>query len=258
MDNAEAITARAVQFAKDNCKEITRRAIAGFSQESDPVSIFMAGSPGAGKTEASKKLLKNHGDILRIDADELREHFRECGYDGKNSHLFQKAATRLVHEIHDAALKSRISFLLDGTFAGESMARQNIERSLKRDRDVFVLFVYQSPLIAWNFVQKHEKVEGRRIQPQDFAEKFCASREVVNKMKAEFGNKIELSLVQKNIDGTNKIFKESIQRIDDHISEKYTEDQILAEIEKSESRNGKESGYAGRHIPLDCPEQAGQ
>ncbi len=162
------------------------------------------------------KLLKNHGDILRIDADELREHFRECGYDGKNSHLFQKAATRLVHEIHDAALKSKISFLLDGTFAGEPMARQNIQRSLKRNRDVFVLFVYQSPFIAWNFVQKREKLEGRRILPQDFAEKFCAS-------------------------------------IDDHIPEKYTEDQILAEIEKSESQNGKESGYAGRHIPLDCP-----
>ena len=238
MDDAEEITARAVQFAKDKRKEITRQALAELSQESNPVSIFMAGSPGAGKTETSKELLRAIDQILRIDADELREHFRECGYDGKNSHLFQKAATRLVHEIHDAALKSRISFLLDGTFASESMARQNIERSVKRNRDVFVLFVYQSPLIAWNFVQKREKVEGRRIRPQDFAEKFCASREVVNKMKAEFGNKIELSLIQKNIDGANKFFEKNIQRIDDHVPEKYTADQILTEIEKSGSQDG--------------------
>ena len=238
MDNAEEISARAQQFAKDNRKEITKQEIAGFPLESNSISIFMAGSPGAGKTEASKRLLKNHGRILRIDPDELRKLFKECGYDGKNSHLFQRAATILVHEIHNAALKNNISFLLDGTFASESMARQNIERSLKRNRAVFILFVYQSPLAAWYFVQKRERVEGRRIRLQDFAEKFCASREVVNTMKAEFGNKIELSLVQKNIDGTNKFFKESIQRIDDYISEKYTEQQILDEIKKSESQNG--------------------
>ncbi len=190
----------------------------------------MAGSPGAGKTETSKRLLQHTDNILRIDADELRCHFAHCGYIGTNSHLFQKSASNLVHAVHDAALKNNISFLLDGTFADENMARKNIERSLKRRRAVFIIFVYQPPQKAWYFVQKREKVEGRRIRPEDFAKKFCAVQAVVNKMKAEFGSGITLSLLHKNIDGTNKFYKKNIDRIEDHIVEKYSEEQILNEI----------------------------
>ncbi len=64
-----------------------------------------------------------------------------------------------------------------------------IERSLKRGRGIFIFFVYQSSQEAWRFVQRREKVEGRHIRPEDFAEKFCESQRVVNKMKSEFGKK---------------------------------------------------------------------
>lgn len=178
-------------------------------------------------------MLKNKGHILRIDADELRCHFGEFGYDGTNSHFFQKPATKLVHTIHNAALGRKISFLLDGTFADEKMAKQNIERSLQRKRSVFILFVYQFPQAAWKFVQEREIVEGRRIRAEDFAKKFCDSRKVVNRMKAEFGKEITLMLLQKSIDGTDKMFKKSIERIDDHIPEKYNEEKILREINAS-------------------------
>ncbi len=36
--------------------------------------------------------------------------------------------------------------------------------------------------------------------------------------------------MQKHIDGTNKFYKKSIERIEDHIAEKYSEEQILKEI----------------------------
>lgn len=222
---------RAQQYAKKNRQSISKQKINPFYEEANPVSIFMAGSPGAGKTETSKRLVENIGNLLRIDADELRDHFRECGYQGSNSHLFQLATTTLVHKIHDDSLKKKISFLLDGTFANENMARLNIERSVKRKRAIFILFVYQLPMSAWNFVQQREIVEGRRIQPEDFASKFCASRKVANKMKKEFGHKIVLSLLCKNIDGTNKFYKKSVACIDHHIPEKYTEEKIMAEIQ---------------------------
>ena len=224
------ISERAFRYAKQHAKEIVERETREFSPEENPVSSFMAGSPGAGKTETSKSLLENTDSILRIDADDLRSYFKGCGYHGSNSHLFQKAATKLVHEIHDAALRKRISFLLDGTFSNEKTAKENIERSLKRNRPVFILFVYQSPRIAWDFVQKREIVEGRRIRKEDFAEKFCASREVVNKMKKEFGSQITVRLICKNLDGTEKFYKKNVERIDDHIPERYDKDQILDEI----------------------------
>jgi len=231
VDDESVLRQRADDFARANAKQIAADFLADFCPAETPVSTFMAGSPGAGKTEFSKRFLHDSDNVARIDTDELRDHFAVCGYDGANSHLFQKAATRLVHAVHDLALKRKISFLLDGTFANEGIARQNIERSLKRGRDVFVMFIYQSPQIAWDFVQRREEVEGRRIFADNFAQKFCASYAVVNQMKAEFGDKITLSLVVKNIDNIgNRHYHESIQRLDDHIPERYNAEEILALI----------------------------
>lgn len=224
------LTAQAIEFVKLHRKEIVRDALNGFTPNTTPISAFMAGSPGAGKTETSKRLLQNTENVLRIDADELRDLFKPCGYTGTNSHLFQRPASRLVHEIHDAALKSDIGFLLDGTFASINIARQNIERSLKRNRMVVIIFVYQSPSEAWNFVQKRERAEGRRVRAEDFASKFYAAQVVVNKIKAEFGDRVTLALVQKNLTGGDRFYQRSVDRIDDHIAERYTDEQILDAI----------------------------
>lgn len=54
-----------------------------------PISVFMAGSPGAGKTEFSKRLLeildKNRPKVVRMDGDELRKYLP--GYTGGNSKI---------------------------------------------------------------------------------------------------------------------------------------------------------------------------
>lgn len=224
------IARRADEFVKIHRKQIAREVTEGFAPEESPVSIFMAGSPGAGKTETSIRLLLNTANLLRIDADELREYFKVCGYNGANSHLFQKAASNLAHEIHNFAIKKEFGFLLDGTFATENVARLNIERSSKRGRPIVIVFVYQSPQIAWDFVSHREAIEGRRIRPQDFAAKFCVSWAVANKMKAEFGDKVMLTLVYKNPDDSNKYYRNDIARIDDHVSERFDEAQILKAI----------------------------
>ena len=182
----------ALDYARTNKKVIARRLTnpAIYLPEGNPVSVFMAGSPGAGKTEASLELLKSLGDspVIRIDPDELRN---ECsGYSGANAWLFQKAVSVLVDKIHDMALEQRQSFLLDGTLSHYDVARKNMQRSLNRERTVQILYVYQEPRLAWNFVQAREAAEGRRIQPEHFIEQYFAAREVVNRLKAEFGKDI--------------------------------------------------------------------
>ena len=125
-DKEEEIKLKAISFAKANkvaiAKELTDKTI--FTPEADPVSVFMAGSPGAGKTEASKSLLEslseNHSMVLRIDPDELRCRFED--YSGDNSWLFQGAISLLVEKIHDLALKQKQSFLLDGTLSKYEIA----------------------------------------------------------------------------------------------------------------------------------------
>ncbi len=203
-------------------KEIT--CIDIYLPEANPVSVFMAGSPGAGKTESSKNLIKkfskNENSILRIDPDELRP--RIPGYTGDNSYLFHGAVSILVSRIHDLALKNKQSFVFDGTFSKIIMARENINRSLKRDRFVQIFYVYQDPIQAWNFVQKREIIEGRKIHKEHFIIQYFAARDTVNLLKKEFGSQIKVDLLVKNIDGSDRLYKENIDVIDNYVEESYT------------------------------------
>ncbi len=221
------IEQEALDYARAQKRAIAKRLTDPeiYLPEENPVSVFMAGSPGAGKTEASIELLNKIGTpVIRIDPDELRE---ECpGYSGENAWLFQKAVSVLVDRIHDAALEQRQSFLLDGTLSRYDVARKNIERSLKRKRTVQILYVYQEPRLAWAFVQAREAAEGRRIRPEHFAEQYFAAREVVNRLKREFGKAIDVDLLLKNNDNSQRLYRAGIDQIDNHIPEKYSRSDV--------------------------------
>ena len=213
----------AVEFAKKNrtrlARELTDPAL--FPPEDQPVSVFMAGSPGAGKTEASVELITSRGGaVLRIDPDEIRE--RIPAYTGANASLFQAAVIRIVEAVLDKAYRQNQSFILDGTFASHTVAERNIARALKRGRVVQVLYVYQEPKQAWRFVRAREAAEGRRIEPETFVEQYFAAREVVNAMKRKFGHDLAVDLLMKNNDGTNRFFRAGVDLIDKHIPEKYS------------------------------------
>lgn len=224
----------AIEFARKNKKQIAKRLtnVEIYIPEQKPVSVFMAGSPGAGKTEASKVLIEQFreetGQILRIDPDELRSEFDQ--YTGDNSWLFQSGASILVDKIHDLALEQNQSFILDGTLSNYERAEKNINRSLKRERTVQILYVYQNPQLAWEFVKARELKERRRILPNQFIDQYFAAREVVNGLKNTFQADIKVDLLFKNIDGTNRLYQAGISNIDSYVSEKYTRNDIEAII----------------------------
>lgn len=225
LTNQEArIEQEAMEFARAQKKAIAKRLtdISKFLPDRNPVSVFMAGSPGAGKTEASVELLKetDGNAVIRIDPDELRSLFP--GYTGGNAWLFQKAVSILVDRIHDEALIQSQNFLLDGTLSHYDVAKRNIDRSLKHERRVQILYVYQEPRLAWEFVQAREAQEGRRIRPETFIDQYFAARDVVNRLKLEFGRNISVDLLLKNNDNSHRLYQAGIDQIDHHIPEKYT------------------------------------
>lgn len=229
MTEAETrIADEAVGFAKANRRAIARRLTdeSIYTTESEPVSVFMAGSPGAGKTEASIELIERFTGwpILRIDPDELRAEFP--GYDGNNAWLFQNAVARLVDAVLDQAFRKDLSFILDGTFASYEVARKNLERSLDRGRQVQVLYVYQDPMLAWGFVQAREAAEGRRIRPEHFVQQYFGAREAVNRLKAEFGTDVHVDLLMKNNDNSDRFYRAGVDRIDSHIPERVTRPEL--------------------------------
>lgn len=229
-DDAE-IVERAKVYARTLAKELVPEMTNTdmYPPDLNPVSVFMAGSPGAGKTEASKALLNDiEGEDRKtvcIDPDELRNLFPE--YFGDNAALFQPAISILVDKIHDRILKNAQNFLLDGTLSHYRIAKSNIERSLKRGRFVQILYVYQEPAMAWEFVKIREKLEGRRILPGHFIEQYFAARKVVNQLKLDFGRDIVVTVLLKNLDGSDKVYRASVDNIDNHIPEKYSESDLL-------------------------------
>jgi UDP-N-acetylglucosamine kinase len=233
MQGGEAIQEEALEFAKKNKKPIAKRLTDKkiYPPDKHPVSVFMAGSPGAGKTEASKELLETlTGDdcrsILRIDPDELREELP--GYNGRNSNLFQGATSILVEKMHDYALQNSQSFILDGTLARYEVAERNVERSLAKGRPVQILYVYQKPELAWDFVQARAKLDGRHVPPDQFVEQYFGARETVNRLKLKFRASVKVDLLLKNTDGSNRSSKVGVDQIDYHIPENYDRDQVLA------------------------------
>ncbi|KAA0963084.1 zeta toxin family protein [Pseudomonas sp. ANT_H12B] len=229
----------ALLFAKANkkriAKEFTNPAV--YLSEQSPVSVFMSGCAGAGKTEAAieliDELVANTGvRTMRIDPDDLRNHFE--GYIGTNSWMYQRAASILVDKIHDMALDQSQSFVLDGTLCNLEKADLNITRSLRKSRQCVIMFVYQKPELAWRFVQARERQEGRRIPPEIFVEQFFLAKDVVNALKDKFGNRLLVNLLIKNTDASLKSYKEDIHLIEDGLHDGYDRQSLLRYIKAGE------------------------
>ena len=227
-EDEEKIAKKAVKFVNKNKAMIIERFASplNFIPDNFPITIFMAGSPGAGKTEFSKDLVETlKNKAVRIDADDLREIFEE--YNGANAHIFQNAVSVGVDILYRHCLKNNLSVVFDGTFAHKRVV-ENIQRSLDLNRDVEIYFIYQEPVVAWNFTQKREMVEHRRITKEAFIKTFLGARDNVNMVKKYFKDRIILSLFIKDI--TNlKIEKEFInikKEIDSYLGKIYNYEQL--------------------------------
>lgn len=227
----QKISDDACDFVRTNKKEIIKKfAGENFPSVEHPISIFMAGSPGAGKTEFSKSLIQTLQSqmqaepIVRIDGDEIRNTLP--GYTGANSYLFQRAISIGVSKLHDYTLEKRKNFVLDGTFSHIEKARENIRRSLRAGRKVIVVYIYQDPLISWKFTQKREATEGRSIPKNIFIEQFFAAKEVTQTIKDEFGDQVDVWLIERNLEKNDLKRYVNVTKIDNHVTVPYCKKQL--------------------------------
>lgn len=203
-----------------------------YLSETRPTTLFMAGSPGAGKTEISRILIKRFNQKpVRIDADEIRAI---CpGYDGANSSVFQDAANKGVNILYDYCLENSFSAILDGTFAyADHIA--NIERSLQRGRFVNIWFVYQDPIQAWKITKARENEQGRVVPMDVFIRSYFGSQNNVNEAKVKFGEAIQLNFILKNFEEGEKNLgklKANIIKVDSYIPKSYTESELRLALE---------------------------
>lgn len=127
-----------------------------------------------------------------------------------------------------SALSAKEQAILDSTFSHYKKALQNVTRSLQRERLVHMIYVYQDPVIAWDFVRAREFIEGRRIQQDTFITRYFGARDVVQKIKNEFRNEISLEVLIKDRDNSTRSRQLNVFEIHDVVDERYTQEQLTA------------------------------
>lgn len=202
----------------------------------NPVIAFMAGSPGAGKTEFVKSFIEldHQGSLGKqqfavIDPDTVRDYLP--GYTGSNSYLFQNAVSIAVDKLFRCVLANRQNAVIDGTFANYKKAHENVEKALAAENKVAIFYIFQHPAVAWDFTQKREAVEGRRIRKEDFFDKFITAQISAQRIKNQFKEKVQLNVILKDYKDTqyNKRVAEvfiDVTDIAEHTKFEYTKESI--------------------------------
>jgi predicted ABC-type ATPase len=216
------------EWAKANKKTFANKLIksSGVEAKKHPSAIFMAGLPGAGKTEFTKRLIENSTlTVVRIDMDEIASQIDT--YTPDRADKYRAAATTLLNEVFSRSMKRRMDFIMDGTFSS-ARALNNIKSALNRGYSVKVVYIHQDPKLAWNFTQAREKVEHRAIKFDGFIESYG---KIINNVKGITGSEytnVVLDIVIKNKDNTVGIWHENIkaQDIDSFVKVIYNESEL--------------------------------
>ena len=223
----------AIQFIKKN-KRLLIKTFANekiFKPALRPMSLFMAGSPGAGKTEYSKAIIKFFNyPIVCIDADDIRNIIPQ--YDKTNAYQVQRAAALGVDILHSHALKKKLHFILDATFANYKISSVNVKRSLQKAREVTVFYVYQDPFIAWEFTKEREKLEGRHVPKKVFIDAVFNAKVNIKRIKQEFGKQVIVFMVRKDYrNNTEQQWGDvTRQEIDKYIKIPYTKTELAKSL----------------------------
>lgn len=229
MDSDTHPSGVALEYVKSHKHEIIAQVLSGYEPTvGKPLAVFMAGTPGAGKTEVAKTLVSLFtNEPVRIDADELRKLMP--GYNGSNASTIQPAAVVALEKVLDATIAKHLPFILDATFA-VGKATMNIKRVLRKQYEAQIYFVYQEPEQAWTFTKIREQKEGRNVPLEAFVSAYYKSRENVRKVKQDFGDEVIVHVIQKNyVTGETKIYND-IDDIDKCLPKLYNKSELIRRI----------------------------
>ena len=190
-----------------------------YPSEKQPVSFFLAGSPGAGKTESALAIIESGVPAVHIDADEIRKFIPM--FHGTNAEEVQGAAALGVEKLYDHVLKSRQSCILDGTFTPCAKAELNVQRSLKAGRRIHIVYVFQPPLIAWEYTKIRAQRLGRSVPKEIFIRAFFEAPRNVMNIKQKYGEQVIVDAIEKNYESKTERSINDIEQFDEDLNKSY-------------------------------------
>ncbi len=147
---------------------------------------------------------------------------RGIGYTSENSEIFQTAVSKAVNQLFDFAnKKAGQNVLLDGTFAYGDW-RVNVQRSIDHGRRVEIYYLYQDPLIAWDYVKKREKEYGRTVPKEVFVHSYEQSIKNVQYAIEMFGPDITVYFAKNNYKKSIEYIAVNVDNIEKLLPKKYT------------------------------------
>ena len=163
-------------------------------------AIFMAGAPGAGKSEVAKTLA-GQLKVDHIDADKIKATLPN--YQGIKAHLFQRASSRGVEHLFTKALQKGCGFILDSTFSNYQVRKNNLKKAIDKGYSPEIYFIYRLKSIAKNHIKNRYVDDGRVVPESVFEEKY---RESIDTVLAIYKKFEQCALTMLNLD-TKEILK---------------------------------------------------
>lgn len=160
--------AEAKEWVKDKANQdaVVRRFFEDHPPHQRKMAFFMAGIPGAGKTEFAENTINRlKPKPVPVEHDKLVEYIP--GYQPESYYNFRTAGSVLVTRLLDECLKNGYSFIFDGTLSHEHGYR-NIEKALKNGYFVQIVYIVQTAQAAWSLTKDRELVKKRAIEKEGF------------------------------------------------------------------------------------------
>lgn len=158
----------AKKWVKNNVNQdiVVKKFFKDYPPQKNKLALFMAGIPGAGKTEFAENTINQlKPKLIPIEHDKLVEYIK--GYKPENYYNFRTAGSVLVTRILDECLRNGYSFIFDGTLSHER-GYKNIQKTLKSGYFVQVVYIVQTAKSAWSLTQDREIVKKRSIEKPGF------------------------------------------------------------------------------------------
>ncbi len=186
-----------IDFLKENKNRLFENYLKSNYRAEPRIVIFMAGASGAGKTEYCKSRILNDSSLLHLDTDEIRDFFAPIGYNGTNASEFQQVASKSIDLLFKEAISRELNVILDTNFSKINLANINIQKALKHQYIVEIVYILQKIEQCLEFAKARE-ITTKRVVPKDIIVKSLRnSFDTVLQVKEIFGDRINLILIDR-------------------------------------------------------------